>query len=130
MLENLIYPLTQITERFLEYVLDNSGLGFQVGRAHFSINFDHQYRHNYMTRLRDKLMQLVSEGIEESNGSVDYFSNAGWQMQKVLIKNGLVAPTPINIRRLAAEEVVLATVPLSDRHKYIAMIPYSDAKKI
>ena len=128
--DQAMYPLTQITERFLEYVLASSGLGFQSGKKHFSINFDHEYRHNYMTKLRDKLMQIISENIEGTSGAIDYFSNAAWQIQRVLIKNHLVAPTPSNIRRLAVEEHLLEAVPQIKRHKYLAIIPYSDARKI
>lgn len=115
--------LTSITEAFLESLITNAGIGYIMGNGHFKMHFDNRFRQNYMRKLRAALDQLIVEGLEGSDDNYSMYSNAAWQIKRVLILNGLLNPKPGDETRLRMEEEMLREIQEEDRGSSIMFVP-------
>ena len=101
--------LAKINDSFLRKVLEQGELGFIQNDNHIQIVLMHDWRQEYMNRLRRVLQQAVEQGVDKQGPFSDFISEAAWQIKMYLYRWKIFAANPIQTEEIKLQIEAKAT---------------------
>lgn len=95
--------LADINDKFIRKILEKANLGFIQNDDHIWIALNHDWRKEYMDRLRNTMMQAIEQGVDGKGTFYDFISEAAWQIKMFLFRKGMFKTDPAQTQEITRQ---------------------------